>query len=321
MTTKVAKLYLDRLSTDDELDTLKGEYLSDSWILHDIKEDTDVYEKNSNTLILSYRKQRLDAETNSLAWDNYKDLSTSARGRGASAGPIDPTSVYWSKRHLCKTKGYKTGYLKGDGTPSKMSVNNVVSSSPIGYYESQKALGFDKPCRLTFNTKENMEKYEKGIPYIQEIDKWYKTLHQEHYKIQKERADKQPDYRIADTAFSTVTINRNFRTGLHKDAGDFGGYAMLSVLEYGSYSGGIFMIPAFGIGVDLRQGDVLCAKVSEYHCNTEIYTDESQDEYNKSLPVVFKKDTKVGILGLDKDYSRISFVSYLREKIINCNKI
>lgn len=312
----IKKIYLPRIINNDELNTIKGQYLDDEFILHTIQRDTDVYEEDTNILVCSFRKNRL--KNNSLAWDNYKDLSVPARGRGAAAGPVDASSVYWSKRTLYKTQGYKTGYLKADGTPSKMSVNNTVCSSPLGYYEAQKALGFDKPCRLTFNTKNHMEQYEKGIPYIQEIDKWYKKLHTSHYKIQKERADKQPKYRIADTAFSTITINRNFRTGLHQDAGDFGGYAMLSVLEYGSYSGGIFMIPAFGIGIDLRQGDVLCARVAEYHCNTDIYTNTSQDEYNASLPQVFKKDTKVGVLGLDKDYSRISFVSYLREKINEC---
>jgi len=312
----IKKIYLERIISDNELDTIKGEYLGDEFISYNIQTDTDVYEKNTNLLICSFRKNRL--KNNSLAWDNYKDLSVPARGRGAAAGPVDPSSVYWSKRALHKTEGYKTGYLKADGTPSKMRVNNTVCSSPLGYYEAQKALGYDKPCRLTFNTKAHMEQFEKGIPYIQEIDRWYKKLHPIHYKIQKERADLQPNYRIANTAFSTITINRNFRTGLHKDAGDFGGYAMLSVLEYGSYSGGIFMLPAFGIGIDLRQGDALCARVGEYHCNTAIYTNEKQDEYNNSLPEVFKKDTKVGVLGLDKSYSRISFVSYLREKIKEC---
>ena len=312
----IKKLYLERIISDNELDTIKGEYLGDEFISYNIQTDTDVYEKDTNLLICSFRKNRL--KNNSLAWDNFKNLSVPARGRGAAAGPVDPSSVYWSKRTLHQTEGYKTGYLKADGTPSKMKVNNTVCSSPLGYYEAQKALGYDKPCRLTFNTKSHMEQFAKGIPYIQEIDKWYKKLHPIHYKIQKTRADLQPNYRIANTAFSTITINRNFRTGLHKDAGDFGGYAMLSVLEYGSYSGGIFMIPAFGIGIDLRQGDALCARVGEYHCNTAIYTDEKQDEYNNSLPEVFKKDTKVGVLGLDKSYSRISFVSYLREKIKYC---
>ena len=312
----IHNLYLPRLLRDDDLNTMKGDYLDDEWIHHTIDYDCNIYDEETNTLICSFRKRRL--KQSGLAWTHFKDLAVAARGRGAAAGPIDPNSVYWKKRHLYKTKGFKTGYLKQDGTPSKMFVNNQVASTPIGYFESQKNLGFDKPCRLTYHTSQNLQKYKDGIPYIQEINKWYKKLHKSHYSLQKARADKQPNYRIADTAFSTITMNRNFRTGLHKDKGDWGGFAMLSVLEYGSYNGGLFVIPAFGIGINLRQGDILCAKVSEYHCNTEIWTTSEQDIYNASLPRVFKKDTEVGTLGLDKDYSRISFVSYLREKLLHC---
>lgn len=313
----IHNLYLPRLIDDKDLDTLKGQYLDDEWIHHIIDYDCNIYEEGTDILICAFRKRRL--KKSHIAWEHFKDLSVAARGRGAAAGPIDPSSTYWKKRTLHKTNGFKTGYLKPDGTPSKMSVNNQVSSTPIGYFEKQKNLGINKPCRLTYHTTQSLSKYEAGIPYIQEIDKWYQKLHPTHYKNQLARADLQPNYKIADTAFSTVTMNRNFRTGLHRDAGDWGGYAMLSVLEYGKYNGGLFTIPAFGIGIDLRKNDVLCAKVSEYHSNTQIWTTPEQDTYNASIPRQFKKDTTVGTLGLDQDYARISFVSYLREKLIHCD--
>ena len=313
----IHNLYLPRLIDDKDLDTLKGQYLDDEWIHHIIDYDCNIYEEGTDILICAFRKRRL--KKSHIAWEHFKDLSVAARGRGAAAGPIDPSSTYWKKRTLHKTNGFKTGYLKPDGTPSKMSVNNQVSSTPIGYFEKQKNLGIDKPCRLTYHTTQSLSKYEAGIPYIQEIDKWYHKLHPTHYKNQLARADLQPNYKIADTAFSTVTMNRNFRTGLHKDAGDWGGYAMLSILEYGKYNGGLFTIPAFGIGIDLRKNDVLCGKVSEYHSNTQIWTTPEQDTYNASIPRAFKKDTTVGTLGLDQDYARISFVSYLREKLIHCD--
>jgi len=313
----IHNLYLPRLIDDKDLDTLKGQYIDDEWIHHIIDYDCNIYEEGTDILICAFRKRRL--KKSHIAWEHFKDLSVAARGRGAAAGPIDPSSTYWKKRTLHKTNGYKTGYLKPDGTPSKMSVNNQVSSTPIGYFEKQKNLGIDKPCRLTYHTTQSLSKYEAGIPYIQEIDKWYQKLHPTHYKNQLARADLQPNYKIADTAFSTVTMNRNFRTGLHKDAGDWGGYAMLSVLEYGKYNGGLFTIPAFGIGINVRKNDVLCGKVSEYHSNTQIWTTPEQDTYNASIPRAFKKDTTVGTLGLDQDYARISFVSYLREKLIHCD--
>jgi hypothetical protein len=314
----IKNIYLQRLISDEDLKTLSGDYLGDEYIIHAITSDVNIYDKDTNELLIAFRRKRL--KTNHLAWDNLSQLAVAARGRGAAAGPIDPESTYWRKRKLIKTKKFKTSYLKPDGQPSKMYVSNQVCSTPIGYYEKMKAVGSDLPCRLTYQTALKLKNYQAGIPYIEEIDKWYRRLHPVQHCIQKARASQRPKYQIENTAFSTITINRNFRTGLHKDSGDFGGYAMLSVLERGQYNGGLFMIPAYGLGIDLREGDVLCAKVSEYHANTEIWTTPEQETFNNEMSLRFKLDTQVGTLGLDKRYTRISFVSYLREKLINCDK-
>ena len=313
----IHKVYLPRIISETDLDTLKGHHLDDGYIHHLYNHDVDIYDSDTYELILSFRKNRL--KTSQTAWDNYRHLAIASRGRGASAGQIDPNSFYWRKRTLHKTKGYSTSYLKPDGTPSKMRVNNQVASIPIGYFEKTKSLGVDKPCRLSYHTSVALDKFNGGKPYIHELDKWYKKLNHKAYYYQKARADKQPNFRIDDTAFSTITMNRNFRTALHKDAGDYGNFAVISVLEHGKYNGGLFMIPAYGIGINLRQNDVLVANVHEYHCNDELWTTKEQDEYNASIPLEFKIDKTVGTIGLDLPYSRISFVSYLREKLIHCD--
>ena len=68
----------------------------------------------------------------------------------------------------------------------------------------------------------------------------------------------------------------------------------------------------------MREGDVLVADVHQYHCNSEIWTTPEDDAYNETLPERFKIDTEVGTLGLDKKYSRISFVCYLRDNLKYC---
>lgn len=315
----IHKIYLHRIISDTDLDTLKGHHLDDGYIHHLYNHDVDIYDSDTYELILSFRKNRL--KNSQTAWDNYRHLAVPSRGRGASAGQIDPNSTYWKKRKLHNTKGYTTGYLKADGTVSKMRVNNQVASIPIGYFEKISGpLKVNLPCRLSWHTANDLDKFKGGIPYLQEVDRWYKKLNYKAYHHQKTRADKQPNYRIDNTAFSTITMNRNFRTALHKDSGDYGGFAVLSVLEHGKYNGGLYMIPAYGIGINLRQNDILVANVHEYHANTELWTTKEQDEYNASIPLEFKKDTRVGTIGLDLPFSRISFVSYLREKLIDCDK-
>jgi len=71
------------------------------------------------------------------------------------------------------------------------------------------------------------------------------------------------------------------------------------------------------VGVDLRQGDHLCADVHEVHGNTPIFETLEDLEYNESLEDIFKDNPEVGCAGLGvPKYSRIAFVCYLRENIL-----
>jgi len=316
MTIKTLKF--DRLCTDDELKEIEGTYLDDEWVLHEIDTDCDIYDSATDELVCCFRKKRVAPALTALALDTLAPLAVASRGRGSAAGPVDPNSKYWAKRKLINTKGHSTGYLKSDGTPSKMRVNNQVGSIALGFFDKTKALGVDKPCRLTYHTAAALEKYRAGLPFIDELDRWYKKVNPEKHKIQLDRANTHWKYKIRQTAFSTVTVNRTFRTAVHKDKGDFGGWATLSVVEHGRYRGGLFVLPAFGIGINIRQGDVLVANVHEYHANTPIWTTKEDDEYNDALPERFKIDKNVGTLGLDQKYSRISFVCYLRSKLTEC---
>lgn len=307
-------LNLPKILTDEEIKELKGKYVNMSHIKYDIIDtDTDCYNEEGE-LLFKFRKNVFSQELINIAWENYHRLAKASRGRGASAGEIDPNSVYWKKRELVDTKGFSTKYLV-NGKESKMRVNNQVASQPIGYYESTKSLGVDLPCRLTHYTREHLQRFKNGFPYIIAVDRSYKELNPEKHKIQLERASQNRDFQIEDTAFSTFTINRNFQTGVHQDAGDFG-FGNLSVLERGRYRGGYFVLPQYGIGIDLREGDHLCVDVHQFHANTHIYETQSDKEYNESLEDIYRDNPEVGTLGLDKRYTRLSFVFYLRENIL-----
>jgi len=208
--------------------------------------------------------------------------------------------------------------IKSEGGISKMKVNNQVASNPIGFYEASN--NFCKlPCRLTHFTRTNYNKYKGGLPFIQRIDALFKKHTPDAYEKQLKQADKKPHLKIPETAFSTITINRNFRTALHKDAGDFkGGFGNLTVIERGKYHGGYTVFPQFGIGVDVRSGDFLAMDVHQWHSNTEIYETEEDKLYNDTIDYAFKDNPKVGTVGLNNKYTRLTFVCYLREKILNC---
>ena len=317
------KLVVQKYLTDEEVSNLEGTWIDESFLKHPvIRENTDVYYKDENDkehLLLKFRKNSISNSLLRNGWISYKDLAKPSRGRGASAGPIDTGGQYWSKRTLTDTNKWSTSYMIKDGTEkSRMKVNNQVASNPIGFYEESK--NFCKlPCRLTHFTRTNYQKFKEGLPFIQKISQMFQHLIPDAYEKQLEQADKKPHLKIPGTPFSTITINRNFRTALHRDAGDFkGGFGNLTVIERGKYHGGYTVLPQFGVAVDVRSNDFLAMDVHQWHSNTPIYETEEDKAFNATLEPAFKDNPEVGTVGIYERYTRLTFVCYLREKIVNC---
>ena len=355
-----------KLFSDEDMKQKEGHWFEESDIHYPvISSNTDVYridEEGKKHLLLKFRKNCIPDHLIQIGWDSYKDLAKASRGRGASAGPINTTSQYWSKRKLVDTKKWSTGYLNPKGLElyelykhfelsalqmkcdeleikysqdistedcihllikkqngvSKMKVNNQVASNPIGFYEAGKNFA-DLPCRLTHFTRTNFEKYNQGLPFIHHIDKLFKRLIPDSHQRQLDRANQKPHLKIPKTSFSTVTINRNFRTAMHRDAGDFKeGFGNLTVIERGKYHGGYTIFPQYGVAIDLRKNDFVAMDVHQWHCNTPIYETEEDKLFNESLEPAFKDNPEVGTEGIYEKYTRISFVCYLREKIATC---
>ena len=65
----------------------------------------------------------------------------------------------------------------------------------------------------------------------------------------------------------------------------------------------------------------LNSQIENYINNYSIDLHPVQKEiikYNEKLDKVFNDNPEVGTVGLDKNYTRLTFVCYLREKIANC---
>ena len=110
----------------------------------------------------------------------------------------------------------------------------------------------------------------KAYLLLKIIDSCYQKLRPVEHEIQRKEALKS-NYHIDNTAFSTITVNANFQTGLHKDSGDFtGGFGNLVITEKGEYQGGYTLFPQFGVGFDCRMRDFLAMDVHQWHCNTPL---------------------------------------------------
>ncbi len=306
------EIICQKLLTDEEVKNLKGTYLDESHYNTLVREDCDCYDTDGN-LLFKFRKNVVSEEVSNKSFECFKHLAPISRGRGASAGLIDHNSIYWKKRQPIKTRTFSTQYITPQGKESKMRVNNPVFSNPVGYYEPSKSFG-DLPCRLTNFSVNNFKDFQEGSEYIRILAESYKNLNPQKYQEQLERADKLPHLKIEDTPFSTITFNRNFRTAVHTDVGDFG-FGNLSVLERGHYHGGYFVIPQYGVAVDMRQGDHLCVDVHKFHGNTELYETEEDKLLNKEIEDIYNDNLEVGVRGQGEKWTRISMVCYLRENL------
>ena len=261
--------------TDDDYDIL-------------IKSDCDAYDEKGNPLFF-FRKNKIPTSLCKIAYKTLRDAATTTKNRGAASGAItDETRATMDVATESKTR---LRLRKKDGTLSNTNLANTVNSGVVGYFDRNPRFPF---CRQTAWMDKNFHQYKKAYPYIKYIDKLFEESCPEKYKAQKKMAEKtNADFVIKNTCFTTITVNKNFRTALHVDSGDFkGGLGNLAVLQAGNYDGGYTVLPRYRVAFDVRSGDVCFFNVHEHHANTEI-------------------KAKLA-------YERISVVCYYREKMHNC---
>jgi hypothetical protein len=167
-----------------------------------------------------------------------------------------------------------------------------VFSGVAGWYDRYPRIPFG---RATTYTRDNFDKFKLAFPFLQSLDRGFKELLPARWSNQKKAAGKiDPKFVVPDTVFTTITVNKSFRTAAHRDAGDFAdGLSNLLVVGSGDYTGGYLIFPEYRIAVNVRPGDLLLVSNHEIiHGNTEI------------------KLTR-------PDAERISLVCYLRENMLD----
>lgn len=237
-----------------------------------IKDDADVYDENGN-LLLRFRKNKLDAENVKKFYDNVIQFALrTTTNRGSASG-----SKKMNVKENPKIMSNILGYFDRFGPSQKSTLKKKGIKLPLY-------------VRETYFNMEYPEKFKEAVPLIKEIDEYYEKYAPDHYVKQRKKADETP-FKIDGTSFTTITTNVNFQTNIHTDKGDDPeGFGNLVVIENGKYSGGETCFPQYGVGVDLRTGDILFMNVHQPHGN---------------LPIKLES----------ADAKRLSIVCYLRHKI------
>ena len=158
-------------------------------------------------------------------------------------------------------------------------------------------------------SKHSEEKVKLAHPYFEAVSENFRelapTVWQRQYDFLIEHNLIKNGWTLGNSVYTTITINKNFQTACHQDAGDYsGGLGNITVLENPDkpFAGGYVSFPQWRCGVDLREGDMLVFAIHQYHGNTKITPPEGVPEKDEN-----GEDT----------FERMSLVCYVRENMKN----
>lgn len=161
----------------------------------------------------------------------------------------------------------------------KTTYANSVLSGIAGWYDRYPRIPWG---RATSYTEKQPEKFAKSYPYLQHLASAFKEMLPWRYGNQMEAASKvDPKFLVPNTPFSTITVNRNFRTAAHYDPANMeNGFANICVFSNSdNYRGAYLVFPEIGYAVDIRPGDLLFVNnMAGLHGNTELILDDPNAE-------------------------------------------
>jgi hypothetical protein len=175
---------------------------------------------------------------------------------------------------------------------SETNYAQSVMSGIAGYFDRYPRIPYG---RATSYTEKHLDQFALCYPYLQKLNSQFRELIPNRWKAQKAYADKlDPRFLISDTVFTTLTVNHNWRTACHRDAGDltvgFSNICGVTSPEGKGWRGGQFILPEYNIAINLQPGDMLLVNNHEgIHANDELIGD---------------------------DNDRMTIVAYFREKMI-----
>ncbi|EAN90000.1 J-binding protein [Trypanosoma cruzi] len=157
--------------------------------------------------------------------------------------------------------------------------------SGIAGYFDYRGSPVELKCRKTSFTYENVHSWPNVFPMIDYVSAIYKAVFPEQWAAQDAAV---PDIvRIHGSPFSTLTVNQQFRTASHTDAGDFDmGYGLLAVLE-GKFEGLSLALDDFGVCFRMQPRDILIFNTHFFHSNTEPELNHPRDDWSRLTCVCY----------------------------------
>jgi len=191
---------------------------------------------------------------------------------------------------------------------SDTSYAAAVNSGVAGYYDRYPRFPYG---RVTSYSLAN-PKWTMALPYLKKLNQYFKELVPGKYAAQKHVADQlDPKFLVEDTVFTTITVNKNFRTAAHRDAGDlrtgFSNLAALTGPDNKGWTGAYLTFPEFRVAVNVRPGDLLLVNNHEgIHGNSAITS--PIEESDRCTLVCYFRENMMELGSWEYEHIRKDFV-------------
>lgn len=162
--------------------------------------------------------------------------------------------------------------LKSDGTVGnrrgvpkpvlKVLKAQGAGHAMLGYVDATP----DQPCHKTPLTVRYPELLDANRPLVEIVDARYRQHAPTVYARQRAETEKAPQWRLWDTAFSTVYVTKNFRSAYHSDTGNLPG-VLSALMPAGKFTGGELVLARWRIAIAFKPGDVLLFDPQQLHGN------------------------------------------------------
>jgi len=191
---------------------------------------------------------------------------------------------------------------------SETNYAQTVLSGIAGFYDRYPRIPYGRPAG--YNEK-NPEKFAMSFPYLRKLNNIFRKELPVRWAAQRAAADKlDPKFLIDETVFTTLTVNYNWRTAGHRDAGDLSsGFSNISGIGKG-WKGFVFTLPEWEIGINLQPGDLLLVNNHEgIHTNTA----EIGDNNDRVSIVAYFREKMLELKSWDYEMTRKQFVEDRRK--------
>lgn len=240
---------------------VKGGHINNTKGFTLYEENVDLYDKETNELIVSFIKEAIDEHYKNNVLENLSPSCVVNTNRGYAAGEVSPNKMqkYFPKRKYKKVSKLKICHIKDNGQVSNYRQSMPVECGLIGYFNKKSELG-DWVAKTGYSDKHS-DRVDACAGFIRSVGSMFS-------KFSSDMND--TAFTLYGTPFSTITVNKNFQTAIHKDQGNHGTYSAMVVVKEGFVEGGYLLFPEYKVGIKMDDLDMVIMNSTALHCNSPI---------------------------------------------------